>query len=87
MLLLAELQEKRERYQKKISKDAVYKHLKKRKDYQNDIEMAMELKLPVSLVRNELKRLVDLDKVQVSNLPSQGKLESGGLKYRCVQKH
>ena len=69
----------------RIKKDVVLKFLRSHLEPISDVEVAMELDLPVSLVKQELNRLVDSNAIVVSSAPMQGDLTSGGLIYQFVK--
>ena len=82
--MLSELNSRNQKYKQKIAADVVLKYLSKHCIPALDVEIACDLGLPVSLVRNELNNLINQDLVVVRNHACTGKTDSPGLEYQLL---
>lgn len=69
-----------------IAKGAIYRYLQTQNKPVCCVEIAMNLGLNVSVVRQELNRLIDQRLIVVRDAPMQSNLSSAGLVYLDIRK-
>lgn len=79
---LDELKENTRTYLDAIEDDEVFLYLERINKFISDIEIASALELPIPLVRQELSRLINQNKIKIRSVPSKV-TDCGGLEYKC----